>query len=59
MSPVEGIHVPAGGTVELAPGGFHMMLDGLGSVAAGDRLELDLTFEHAGKIVVQAEVRGG
>lgn len=59
MHPVDGIHVPAGGTVELAPGGFHMMIDGLGTVAVGDRVELDLRFEHAGKVVVQAEVRGG
>ena len=59
MHPVDGIHVPAGGTVELAPGGFHIMIDGLGTVAAGDKIELDLTFEHAGKVVVQAEVRAG
>jgi copper(I)-binding protein len=59
MHPVDGIHVPAGGTVELAPGGFHMMIDGLGTVAAGDKVELDLMFEHAGKVVVQAEVRAG
>ena len=59
MHPVDGIHVPAGGTVELAPGGFHMMIDGLGTVAVGDKVELDLTFEHAGKVVVQAEVRAG
>lgn len=59
MHPVDGIHVPAGGTVELVPGGFHMMIDGLGTVAVGDKVELDLTFEHAGRVVVQAEVRGG
>ena len=57
MHPVDGIHVPAGGAVTLEPGGFHIMIDGLGTVAAGDKVELDLTFEHAGKVVVQAEVR--
>ena len=60
MSPVDGIHVPAGGTVELAPGGFHMMIGGLpASTKVGDHVELHLVFEHAGSVAVQAEVRGG
>ena len=60
MSPVDGIHVPAGGMVELAPGGFHMMIGGLPpSTRVGDHVELHLVFEHAGTVVVQAEVRGG
>ncbi|HXI45491.1 MAG TPA: copper chaperone PCu(A)C [Candidatus Acidoferrales bacterium] len=59
MEPVDGIHVPAGGTVELAPGGFHMMIGGLpATTKAGDHVELHLVFEHAGTVVVQAEVRG-
>jgi copper(I)-binding protein len=58
MSPVDAIHVPAGGTVSLAPGSFHLMIDGL-SGEAGDMVELQLTFEHAGTISVQAEVRAG
>ena len=59
MHPVDRIHVPAGGTVALAPGGFHLMIEGFAAAKAGDSVELDLTFEHAGKVVVQAEVRGG
>lgn len=58
MSPVDAIHIPAGGTVTLAPGGFHLMIDGL-TAKAGDKVELRLTFEHAGTISVQAEVRAG
>jgi periplasmic copper chaperone A len=60
MEPVDGIHVPAGGTVELAPGGFHMMIGGLPALTkVGDHVELHLVFEHAGTVVVQAEVRAG
>ena len=56
MMPVDGIQVPAGGTVTLEPGGFHVMIDGL-SAKVGDRVELKLTFEHAGTVTVEAEVR--
>jgi copper(I)-binding protein len=58
MEPVDGIHVPAGGTVTLEPGGFHLMIDDL-TASAGSMVELRLTFEQAGEIVVQAEVRAG
>jgi hypothetical protein len=58
MHPVARLGCPIGGTVALAPGGYHLMISGLtGQLRAGDRLELDLVFEHAGTIVVQAEVR--
>lgn len=60
MHPVARIDVPAGGTVKLAPGGFHLMIMGLTKpLEVGGKLELDLVFEHAGKVVVQAEVRQG
>lgn len=60
MHPVDRLAVAAGATVKLEPGGYHLMLTGLTKpLAAGDTLVLDLTFEHAGKIVVQAEVRQG
>jgi periplasmic copper chaperone A len=52
------IHVPAGGTVSLAPGGFHVMMMGLaGGLKAGSTVQLILTFEHAGVLQVDAEVR--
>jgi hypothetical protein len=60
MHPVARIEVPAGGEVKLQPGGFHLMLMSLTKpLAVGDKVEIDLVFEHAGRIVVQAEVRSG
>ena len=58
MQMTEAIHVPAGGTVTLAPGTFHIMLTGLtGDLKAGSTIQLVLTFEHAGVVKVTAEVR--
>ncbi|MBM3341396.1 MAG: copper chaperone PCu(A)C [Betaproteobacteria bacterium] len=50
MFPVDGIDVPAGKTVKLAPGGYHVMLIGLKQqMKAGERVPLKLTFELADK----------
>ncbi len=58
MHPVDRIAVPAGGTVKLEPGGYHIMLIGLTSdLVAGSTIQLTLTFEHAGDVTVTAEVR--
>jgi copper(I)-binding protein len=58
MSPVPNIEVPANGKVELKPGGFHMMLIGLTRpLKVGDKVQLTLNFEKAGKIPVTADVR--
>jgi copper(I)-binding protein len=58
MSPVPNIPVPAGGRTELKPGGLHVMLIGLNrELKAGDKVQLALNFEKAGKIPVTAEVR--
>jgi copper(I)-binding protein len=58
MKPVARVDVPAGSTVKLAPGETHLMLMGLSQpLQAGGKIELDLLFERAGKVVVQAEVR--
>jgi copper(I)-binding protein len=60
MTPVDRIDIPAGGSVSLAPGGYHLMISGLKApLKPGDRLELDLVFDHAGPMVVEAEVRQG
>ena len=54
----EPIKVPAGGSVALQPGGYHVMLTGLTSeLKAGSSVELVLTFERAGVVKVTAEVR--
>jgi hypothetical protein len=59
MRPVEGgIDVPADGTVELKPGGLHIMLIGLKQeLKPGDKVNVKLTFEKAGVRNVTAEVR--
>jgi copper(I)-binding protein len=60
MQPVARLNCPIGGTVAFAPGGYHLMISGLTrQLQAGDLLELDLVFEHAGTIIVQAAVRQG
>ena len=60
MHPIDRLDIPAGTTVTLEPGGHHLMVMGVTSeLAVGGKLELDLVFEHAGKIVVQAEIRQG
>jgi copper(I)-binding protein len=58
MHPVDRIAVPAGQTVKLEPGGYHIMLINLtGDLKAGDTIQLTLTFEKAGDVTVTAEVR--
>jgi copper(I)-binding protein len=60
MNMIEGIDIPAGGSVTLAAGGLHIMVMDLpGPLNQGDQVELDLTFENAGTIKVMAEVRQG
>jgi copper(I)-binding protein len=58
MSPVEAIAVPAGGSATLAPGGLHVMLIGLTrELVPGSSVALQLHFENAGEVGVNAEVR--
>jgi periplasmic copper chaperone A len=60
MHPVDRVEVPAGATVALAPGGYHLMITGFSApFTVGQHVELDLVFEHAGRIVVHADVRAG
>ncbi len=55
MERVERIEVPAHGKVELAPGGFHIMLFDLkGPLQAEQPLTLTLRFEKAGEVAVVA-----
>ena len=52
--------IPAGETVALAPGGYHVMLTKLAAdLEPGSEIQLTLTFERAGPLVVTAQVRGG
>jgi copper(I)-binding protein len=46
-----GIAIPAGKTIELAPGGFHVMLIGLKApLNGGQNYQITLVFEKAGKV---------
>jgi copper(I)-binding protein len=58
MRPVDGIAVPAGKRVVLAPKGTHIMLMGLSRpLVAGESFPLALRFEKAGEQTVQVAVR--
>ena len=60
MRPVGRVELAVGDTVEFKPGSYHLMLMGLTKdLAVGQTVELDLVFEHAGTVVVKAEVRQG
>jgi copper(I)-binding protein len=59
MEPVSAIHIPAGGTVTLEPGGFHLMLMSPKPIQVGQTVDLVLTFEKAGAMTVKAEVKNG
>lgn len=53
-----GLEIPAGKTVELAPGGYHVMLMELAApLKEGSTFDLTLTFEKAGEKTVNVEVR--
>ena len=54
-----GVPVPAGATVRLAPGGYHVMLLGLSRpLAEGDSLDLVAEFARAGAVPVRVAVVG-
>jgi len=59
MAQVEGgIEVPAGGQVELKPGGYHVMLIGLTrDLAVGEKFPVTLEFASGATLQVEAEVR--
>lgn len=58
MQPVDKLEVPAGETVKLEPGGYHIMLLDLAEpLVEGSTITLTLTFSGAGEKTVDAEVR--
>jgi copper(I)-binding protein len=58
MQQVEQIEVPAGATLELAPGGYHIMLIGLREpLREGMRFPVRLKFAVAGSVELEAEVK--
>ncbi len=57
MRPVQDITIAPGQTVELRPGGFHIMMVGLTSaMKQGSRVPLILRFERAGEVRVELDV---
>ncbi|MGF1501481.1 MAG: copper chaperone PCu(A)C [Paracoccaceae bacterium] len=58
MAEVAGIEAPAGGAVDLAPGGLHLMLFGAEErLAEGDRIPFTLRFERAGEVAIEIDIR--
>ena len=53
-----GVAIPAGQSVEFRPGGYHVMLMGLKRpLTAGESFPLALTFDKAGQVQIQVEVK--
>ena len=58
MEKIEALGIPAGGNIELAPGGLHLMLIGLrGALSEGDDVILHLVFDDGWEVEVEAQVR--
>ena len=58
MEEQDGLHIPAGSSVELRPGGLHIMLLGLRRpLLEGEEFELLLEFEKSGELSVVVPVR--
>lgn len=57
MRQVDAIELPAGKTVELKPGGYHIMFMGLKApLKAGDSFPVKLKFEKAGEVTVDVKI---
>ncbi|MDW8311479.1 MAG: copper chaperone PCu(A)C, partial [Burkholderiales bacterium] len=60
MREVPAFDIPAGGKLELKPGGLHIMLIGLKQpLKEGERFPLTLKFEKAGEVKVQVLAEKG
>lgn len=58
MQEVDSIVIDAGGSVDLMPGGYHIMLMEIAApLELGTKFDVTLTFAKAGKVTVTAEVR--
>ena len=58
MSPVDRIEIPAGGRVELKPGGFHIMIFGLKKpLVPGTSMPITLKLDDGTTIPLGADVR--
>lgn len=58
MTPLDPAVVPAGGTLQLAPGAAHLMFEGLGrQIRIGDTVAVRLGFARNGSALVRLAVR--
>jgi uncharacterized protein YcnI/copper(I)-binding protein len=58
MRPVQGLEIPAGGTVELKSGGLHMMFTAVKELfKEGGSVPITLEFEKAGKVEVTLPIQ--
>jgi copper(I)-binding protein len=58
MQPRSRFDIPAGGTLEMRPGSYHIMLLGLKqALKPGDTVQVTLTFQKAGEMSLEAPVR--
>jgi copper(I)-binding protein len=58
MEMIEILDLPSGETVELKPGGMHIMLIGIKESLVGkDSVKLKLNFEKSGNVTVEAPVK--
>lgn len=58
MRPLSGVDLPPRGTVSFAPGGLHLMLEGLRHpLKVGDRVPVALRFVRAGRVWAYLTVR--
>lgn len=58
MRQIDGLAIPAGQSVSLAPGGLHLMFFGVTDpFAEGQEVPVELIFEHAGAMSVMLPVR--
>lgn len=58
MEMIDALDIPAGKTVELKPGGTHIMLMDLKEPVTGkDAIELDFKFKNSGNMIIMAPVK--
>ncbi len=59
MRPAGPVEIPARGSIELEPGGLHVMLMKLRQqLTKGERFAMSLIFEKAGRVVVDVPIQG-
>lgn len=57
MRQIDSLDIPANSTIELKPGGLHLMVFGLKShLKVGDEMSLNVVFEKAGTLEIKAPI---